>query len=60
MIKHIKGVDEVISPAPWELTLEFLDKHNIDYVVHDDIPYNSAGQEDLYAPFKKAGKFIAS
>nr|CAD1825976.1 unnamed protein product [Ananas comosus var. bracteatus] len=28
-------VDEVIPDAPWVLTKEFLDKHQIDYVAHD-------------------------
>nr|CAD1826015.1 unnamed protein product [Ananas comosus var. bracteatus] len=30
-----KWVDEVIPDAPWVLTKEFLDKHQIDYVAHD-------------------------
>jgi choline-phosphate cytidylyltransferase len=43
ILMHCKWVDEVIMPCPWVLTLDFLDKHNIDYVAHDDIPYGSAG-----------------
>lgn len=43
ILLHCKWVDEVIMPCPWVLTLDFLDKHNIDYVAHDDIPYGSAG-----------------
>ena len=31
--------DEVIYPAPWIVDKAFLEKHNIDYVAHDDIPY---------------------
>lgn len=27
-------VDEVIEDAPWEVTQEFIDKHQIDYVAH--------------------------
>lgn len=29
--------------------LEFLDKHNIDFVCHDDIPYVTADVDDAYA-----------
>ncbi|RZC47175.1 hypothetical protein C5167_040153 [Papaver somniferum] len=31
-------VDEVIPDAPWVISQEFLDKHNIDYVAHDSLP----------------------
>jgi len=34
IIKNIKGVDKVIFPCPMKVTKEFLDKHNIDIVVH--------------------------
>lgn len=34
IIKSIKYVDEVIFPAPLYVTKEFLDKYNIDLVVH--------------------------
>jgi choline-phosphate cytidylyltransferase len=60
ILKHIKWVDEVICPCPWTLTLEFLEEHKIDFVAHDDIPYSSAGCDDIYAPIKKAGKFMAT
>lgn len=43
ILKHCKWVDEVICPCPWVITLEFLDKHNIHYVAHDDLPYGSVG-----------------
>jgi choline-phosphate cytidylyltransferase len=60
IVKHCKWVDEVISPCPWIITPEFLAKHKIDYVVHDDNPYKAPGSEDIYAPIKKMGKFIPS
>ncbi len=42
-----RWVDEVIPDAPWVITKEFLDKHNIDYVAHDALPYSDAsGQAD--------------
>ncbi|VWU52948.1 choline-phosphate cytidylyltransferase, putative, partial [Hepatocystis sp. ex Piliocolobus tephrosceles] len=40
-LKHIRWVDEIISPCPWVITPEFVEKYNIDYVAHDDIPYAS-------------------
>ena len=45
-----RWVDEVIRDAPWVITPEFLEKHNIDYVAHDALPYSDAtGQgNDVY------------
>ncbi|XP_028814108.1 choline-phosphate cytidylyltransferase B isoform X2 [Denticeps clupeoides] len=42
-LRHCRYVDEVVRDAPWTLTAEFLEKHKIDFVAHDDIPYSSAG-----------------
>lgn len=42
------------------LKIEFLNKHQIDYVCHDDIPYVTAGVEDAYALCKKLGRFKAT
>lgn len=36
-----RWVDEVIPDAPWVISQEFIDKHNIDYVAHDALPYVS-------------------
>ena len=58
ILKHCKWVDEIICPCPWVISLDFLNKNNIDYVAHDDLPYGSVGQEDIYAEIKKAGKFM--
>ncbi|KAG0504308.1 hypothetical protein M758_10G065300 [Ceratodon purpureus] len=58
-LRHCKWVDEVVQDAPWVITEEFLDKHNIDFVAHDALPYadaSGAGQ-DVYEFVKKAGKF---
>jgi len=33
-----RWVDEVIPDAPWVVSEEFLDKHNIDFVAHDSLP----------------------
>ena len=39
IISHCKWVDEVLFPAPWSYGLDFLEKNNIDFVAHDDLPY---------------------
>ncbi|KAI1140346.1 choline-phosphate cytidylyltransferase [Hypoxylon sp. FL0543] len=59
-LRHCKWVDEVIENCPWIVTPEFLEKHQIDYVAHDDIPYGAAEGDDIYAPIKKAGKFLVT
>lgn len=59
-LEHCKWVDEVICDAPWQVTLEFLEKHDIDYVAHDDLPYASNGDDDIYRPVKELGKFLTT
>lgn len=58
-LRHCKWVDEVIPDAPWVITQEFLDKHNIDYVAHDSLPYADASGagNDVYEFVKAVGKF---
>ncbi|PVU98615.1 hypothetical protein BB559_001405 [Furculomyces boomerangus] len=56
-LRHCRWVDEVIEDAPWIITQEFIDKHNIDYVCHDDLPYASVDCDDIYDFVKKQGKF---
>ncbi|KAL6888754.1 hypothetical protein ACP4OV_009780 [Aristida adscensionis] len=58
-LRHCKWVDEVIPDAPWVVTEEFLDKHNIDFVAHDSLPYADASGagKDVYEHVKKLGKF---
>lgn len=34
-----RWVDEVVEDAPWVITVEFLDEHQIDFVAHDALPY---------------------
>lgn len=59
-VRHCKWVDEVIPNCPWVVTPEFLDKHKIDYVAHDDLPYQAAEGDDIYAPVKEQGKFLVT
>lgn len=58
-LRHCKWVDEVIPDAPWVITTEFLDKHKIDYVAHDALPYADASGagNDVYEFVKAIGKF---
>lgn len=60
MVRHCRYVDEVLRDAPWEYTDEFLGKYKIDFVAHDDIPYAAEGTDDIYAPLKEKGMFVAT
>ena len=53
ILKHCKWVDEVICPCPWVITIDFLRKHNIHFVAHDEIPYGHGGGHDIYDDVKK-------
>lgn len=59
-VRHCKWVDEVIEDCPWIVTPDFLEKHKLDYVAHDDLPYGAAEGDDIYEPIKKAGKFLVT
>lgn len=58
-LRHCRWVDEVIPDAPWVINQEFIDKHQIDYVAHDALPYadTSGAGKDVYEFVKSAGKF---
>ncbi|KAF8627592.1 hypothetical protein AX17_006165 [Amanita inopinata Kibby_2008] len=56
--RHCRWVDEVIPDAPWVISDDFLGKHQIDYVAHDEDPYAGAGQLDVYSRIKDQGKFL--
>ncbi|RCH80311.1 hypothetical protein CU098_001738, partial [Rhizopus stolonifer] len=57
-VRHCKWVDQVIESAPWTVTKEFLDLHQIDYVAHDAEPYQSTESGDVYAFVKQQGRFF--
>ncbi|KAG8631259.1 hypothetical protein KVT40_000399 [Elsinoe batatas] len=59
-VRHCRWVDEVIEDCPWVVTPEFLEKHSIDFVAHDDIPYGAAEGDDIYMPIKAEGKFLVT
>ncbi|KAH8347511.1 choline-phosphate cytidylyltransferase A [Drosophila kikkawai] len=59
-VRHCRYVDEIVPNAPWSLTDEFLEDNKIDFVAHDDIPYGAGGVNDIYAPLKARGMFVAT
>ena len=38
-LRHCRWVDEIVKDSPWVITPAFLDEHDIDFVLHDDLPY---------------------
>lgn len=59
-VRHCKWVDEVIEDCPWIVTADFLEKHKIDYVAHDDLPYGADEGDDIYGPIKEKGMFLVT
>lgn len=59
-VRHCRYVDEVLRDAPWFLNDDFLNKHKIDFVAHDNLPYPCGDVEDMYAPIKERGMFVAT
>jgi choline-phosphate cytidylyltransferase len=59
-LRHCRYVDEVVTDAPWSLTDEFLAEHKIDFIAHDDIPYDTKDSGDIYEPWKRRGMFLAT
>ncbi|TFK48288.1 hypothetical protein OE88DRAFT_1664781 [Heliocybe sulcata] len=57
-VRHCRWVDQVVPGAPWVITPEFLEEHEIDYVAHDEEPYAYASGGDVYETVKRLGKFI--
>jgi choline-phosphate cytidylyltransferase len=47
-----RWVDQIITDAPWVITEDFINRHKIDYVTHDALPYTDtsgqAGGADVY------------
>lgn len=59
-LRHCRYVDEVVRDAPWVLDDAFLEKHKIDFVAHDDVPYTIGSGTDIYAGLKAKGMFVAT
>lgn len=59
-VRHCRYVDEIVRDAPWELDDDFLNHNKIDFVAHDEVPYLTDDGDDLYAPLKAKGMFVAT
>ena len=58
-LRHCRYVDEVVVDAPWTLDMDFLEKHKIDFVAHDEAPYTlGSAATDVYAFVKERGMFM--
>lgn len=61
-VRNCRWVDEVVEDAPWVITQEVIDKLNVDYVAHDELPYAGAGSSaemaDVYHFVKNQGRFL--
>lgn len=54
IIKNIKYVDEIIENPPLILTKEFMEKNNIDLVVHGFSNPNDANKQDEFFAYPKS------
>lgn len=59
-VRHCRYVDEIVKNAPWSLDDDFLTKHKIDFVAHDELPYTTGSGVDVYAHLKAKGMFVAT
>lgn len=59
-LRHCRYVDEIVRDAPWEVDEVYMTKHKIDFIAHDDLPYGTDDSNDIYAPWKAKGMFVAT
>lgn len=59
-VRHTKYADEIVRNAPWIIDEAFIEKHKIDYVCHDDLPYIDRDGNDIYKLLREKGMFIAT
>lgn len=63
-LRNCRWVDEVLEDAPWVVEQPLIDKLEIDYVAHDELPYAmstggpAAASDDVYDWLKRQGKFL--
>jgi len=57
MVGQCKWVDAIVPDCPWVVDAAFIGTHDLRWVVHDGAPYQSEGQEDVYAYVKSIGRF---
>ena len=55
-VSHCRWADEVVKDAPWVVTPEFMEKHQIDIITHGDDAQVYDGA-DVYEWVKSEGKF---
>jgi hypothetical protein len=62
VVFNVSAVSRPLNLVFRVLTMEFLEKHQIDYVAHDDLPYpdTSGAADDVYAFVKQKGMFVAT
>ncbi|OMH78452.1 Ethanolamine-phosphate cytidylyltransferase [Zancudomyces culisetae] len=56
-VRACKWVDMVVEDAPYVTQLEYLDKYDVDFVVHGDDITTAADGTDCYELVKKAGRY---
>ncbi|BFZ00749.1 hypothetical protein BsWGS_03788 [Bradybaena similaris] len=59
-VRHCRYVDEVVTDAPWTLDMNFLESNKIDFVAHDELPYTTGSEDDVYKFVKDRGMFLAT
>jgi choline-phosphate cytidylyltransferase len=59
-IRHCRYVDEIFCGVPWVTTLDFIQKHKIDFLARDAEPYPMGDCPDIYQEIKEKGYFIAT
>ena len=57
ILSHIRWVDEIVDDAPWYPTLEWMEQHQIDFVVGDEHAYEQYAAVP-FRPVREAGRFI--
>lgn len=55
-VRHCRWADEILPDAPWIVDQAWMDRHQIDYLAHDEVVYPSKGVEDVYAFAKEQGE----
>ena len=59
IVKHIKGVDEIVFPCPLNVSMEFIQTHRIDFVVHGfSDEADRLRQRSFFAELIERGIFI--
>ena len=59
-VRQCKWVDEVIVNSKWLVDIKYLDKLGCKYIARDSDPYPCGEIDDMYAPFKKANRFLTT